>query len=696
MKLDKETVVKHQFWFMLGGFALLWLIAITSLKLLAAGPIAAKKTAYEKSAGELKSAQSKKPKNPDTFLPPWKKNADLFRSKRDEIWSAAFELQTKGEPFETWPAVGQMPQLLYPEDTDKSGQPIPSGVDRQEYKDKGYAEQFEGLEKIVAPVELLGGVAGVMEPQQWARTPSREECWLAQEDLWVRRELLRVVKDACDRVARFQPEEVKPNEKLPEGVPAGAKHRRYRNYNWQMDLFITTKDGRPVLHEKSRLTNVHRARRTLPLAVDGKSIGFLLKQPNREPYKLVVNGESVAPDAFQELKEPRKSDTIDFNRDFDVDEVFVWETCPVKRIDTIKAPYQSHRTFAMTLKAKEALKKLDPDSAPAEGTDTSGTPSPGGPSMPPGGPTSMGGPPAMGSGGGNVGVQGSGAGMGKLPGMDGRMGMGMGASGGTGQPPDPTPRNGIDRVRYLNVTDQCRHLPFGMVLVVDQAHIPEVELAMSNSRLRIQTTQVEFHHIPGIRPGDESGGGGGVPFMPGMPGRGGDRRTPMGPLAGGGPMMRPPGMMRGSGGVGVQGGGAGAPMMGRGGRGPMGPPAPGGTVGGDSGEEADPNLVELSVYGIAVLYERFPPKKKPEGTDPNNPGGTPAPTTPPAAANGATPPAPPAAAPGTPAAPMPPSAVAPAPADGPKPPAAPDKQPDGVKPAADDKKAPTPAAPPKG
>jgi hypothetical protein len=51
-------------------------------------------------------------------------------------------------------------------------------------------------------------------------------------------------------------------------------------------------------------------------------------------------------------------------------------------------------------------------------------------------------------------------------------------------------------------------------------------------------------------------------------------------------------------------------------------PPPGGTppIGGYSGgypggpgttgqDEDDPNLVELSVYGIATLYERFPPKK---------------------------------------------------------------------------------------
>ena len=43
-------------------------------------------------------------------------------------------------------------------------------------------------------------------------------------------------------------------------------------------------------------------------------------------------------------------------------------------------------------------------------------------------------------------------------------------------------------------------------------------------------------------------------------------------------------------------------------------------------DEEDPNLVELAVYGIASLYERFPPKPPP-GADAGS-SGTPA--TPPA------------------------------------------------------------------
>jgi hypothetical protein len=383
MKLDKETLVKHQFWFMLGGFALLWLAAVSSLKLLASGPIEAKRKAYETAAANIKSAQSKKPKNPETFLPPWQKNAKQFRDKRDEIWGAAFQLQNpKGEPFETWPQVGQMPLLRYPDDTNAAGLPLPSTEDRQEFMTKGYYDQYKGIEDLVAPTELAGGVAGIMAPQNWTKTPSREECWLAQEDLWVKRELLRVVKAANDSVARLHEEQPKAGEKRPEGVPASAKHRRFRNYNWQMDLFIGQVGDRQAILPASTVTNVHKAGRTLPLATKDAELSFNLWHGKAQPFTLIVRGEAAPPGASRYLKskdgKPLTSDTIDFTSEgLQVEEVFVWETVPVKRIDAVRAPYQSHRTYTMTLKAKESLKKLDPDSAPAadaSSTDPNATP----------------------------------------------------------------------------------------------------------------------------------------------------------------------------------------------------------------------------------------------------------------------------------------------------------------------------------
>lgn len=62
--------------------------------------------------------------------------------------------------------------------------------------------------------------------------------------------------------------------------------------------------------------------------------------------------------------------------------------------------------------------------------------------------------------------------------------------------------NGLDRFRYLVVTPQVRQMPVGIVVLVDQAHIQDFLTAMANSLrpgsiLRIQPTQVDWHRYRG-------------------------------------------------------------------------------------------------------------------------------------------------------------------------------------------------------
>ena len=76
------------------------------------------------------------------------------------------------------------------------------------------------------------------------------------------------------------------------------------------------------------------------------------------------------------------------------------------------------------------------------------------------------------------------------------------------QPPTPggakqaaasarTTSNGLITRRYTDVTDQVRRMPLAVVVIADQAHIPEVETALANSRLRLQITQVNWQHFRG-------------------------------------------------------------------------------------------------------------------------------------------------------------------------------------------------------
>jgi len=257
---------------------------------------------------------------------------------------------------------------------------------------------------------------------------------------------------------------------------------------------------------------------------------------------------------------------FDDKQPIEAEQVFTWFTSPIKRLDRLEVGTtfaQSHRTAIRPLMPAKQF----PIAAPEGGTAT---------------------PP--GEAGSSLGPKGGGPGpMGPGPG-------GFGGPGGQGNAPQVL----VNNRRYVDLSDQVRRLPIGMVLILDQTYVPDVLTALTNSRLRMWTTQVQWKHIPGYSvppPPEEnvvatrpSGGGGPGPEGPMGPG-------PMGP----GSLGPKPG-----------GGGLGIPPMG-----PMGPMGPGGMLGSGGGSgydpnaitiQDDPNLVELSVYAIASLYERYPPK----------------------------------------------------------------------------------------
>src|SRR5262249_24851854 len=152
----------------------------------------------------------------------------------------------------------------------------------------------------------------------------------------------------------------------------------------------------------------------------------------------------------------------------------------------------------------------------------------------PGGPG--GGMPARGEGG---------------PGSEFMRGM-MGGMGGAANS-NLTP-NGLERLRYLDRTDQVRHMAIGMVLVVDQAHIQDVLRALANSRLRFQPTQYDWTRCHGVlgteggvgMPGGSFRGGeaAGAPMGPVRPGMGGGPGRPASPGGPGGPGGPGPGGFR--------------------------------------------------------------------------------------------------------------------------------------------------------
>jgi hypothetical protein len=577
MKLDKDTVVKHQFWFLLGLFGLVWVIALT-WQMVSAGTIVSEpKKAYDSTLTAVKGAHTdanNRPKN-ERFLVPWDAHKVKFEKEKTKVWHQAWELQ-KG--MVTWPGR----TMLYP--TVQFGDQEP-----RSYGDTLWYDQVKELDKIVliAPTEFKDGRAGfarlitpttgtggvrggegdrprgtkaggmgVRRPTTggndrgdrggvggdqdkeinkklenfWEnKTPTPEEIWLAQEDFWVKRDLLKIVEAVNQSVARFH-RVSRQSEAAPKDMPAETFVARYvyENSTWRLDLVIEKVNNQLVIGKHSTITNIHASKRTLPLAnlQTKKPLTFLLREgqfenrfgqklPQGRADKLEISGEPLAYGQSWTFREVTKPDPELLKGPFSIEQVFDWYNAPVKRLDDLAIAYASHRNADKPLKPGLWFPKKEEDKPKEEAQPN--------------------------------------------PNSDRPPGTG---SDTAKENTDVTEENQLIRNRYVYVTEQCRHLPVALVLVVDQAYVQEVLIAVKNSRLRIQTTQVAWQHVDGVGP------------------NGASNTTKLGTTD------RPP--PRGDLGTGTE-----AEKL---------PPD-------------DPNLVELTVYGIASLYDRPPAPEKKEGTE---------------------------------------------------------------------------------
>jgi len=231
---------------------------------------------------------------------------------------------------------------------------------------------------------------------------------------------------------------------------------------------------------------------------------------------------------------------------------------------------------------------------------------------------------------------------------------------------------GVTLDRYTDVNAQVRHMPVGIAVVMEESLVPDFIAAVTNSNLRIQVLQCHWNHTrermkppiteePSESSSDKTATAQANTFrgynvaLPTF--RGGGRTGPAGRLRGDeGPgavmqqmqqamvsrmspfgrgqvmnsglgggnlqtmmMQRMRGTMDGPGGGGMGKGAAMGMNMGRG---------LGNVFAGPNTEE-DPeemNLVEVAIYGLASLYERYPPKPPApaEGETAATPGAAPA------------------------------------------------------------------------
>ena len=628
--MDKESLIKNQFWLGLGGFGLLWLILWICA--LANGSTEAdnEKNAYAKVGKTIDDWKNKKPKN-NTFIAPWQEYGKKFADQKNDVWGKAWDTQKDFYvwPPQQWKGIDFPNRMLYAADTKDM-----SVAEREAYKIV-YTRQFEKdnqfhdppLTELVQPAYFLGGDAGfrtIMGPEvgsgggnagpggpggqknmgagatenagsaagsafdqvmtkDLSAPPTPEEIWILQEDFWVKHELLNVIRKVQQGAGRFkrvvevkEPPESLPvvggaillglpkpppppkAEPRPESLLPDAVVHRFSNGVWEFTLYVETKDNKPVISAKSTIKNVCPTRNIQPVSAarGTKGLEFWLTQQQNRVKLPIVEGEFLGwydgtpghQDTFMPWKLDKSFDTFDLTKEFGLEQAFDWSNAPVRRVDILRTVQQSHRTAKGTLVPNPIFKEA---AAPTLGPAVI-SPTPGGP---------------LGA---------------AAPAPGGALGRGP---GGPTTPNDATPY-GLNRNRYIMATEQARHLPFAMVLVVEPAHINDVLIALADSPLRIQTTQISYQKLPSVAPPPEAS-------------TTTDKPAPMGSTTGK-PTIR-----------------TGAP----------------GATGNNpqataSEDNADTSLFELTVYGIATLYER--PKKVEAATPVGQPGPvTPAPPPPP-------------------------------------------------------------------
>lgn len=666
---NNEKLKKHHFWILAGIAPLLTVLAVILIYSEVGGAI--EKEAKD-TDDKLKAASGTQPKGTKA-IEDFKVQKVKLEEQKLKLWDVNYKQQKN--QF-TWPGRDEYLKQLevkYP----KFGEKMQTSRDEfNKFKDRAvyeaaYDEAAESIRPTTFPsgnwrTGASGGPIFRYVSDWGAKYPTDRQVWLALEDLWVQRALLQPVIAINEGATKFTP--------LPD--PAGAKpnplKRSFANRIWRLDLEVpeTGPHARKVI--ESKLTNLTdrlqvlgsggTMRLKVKLSDTDQPIDYTIQENFIRPNASIVYKQEFPPADDARTAAKKKGDLIEVvlsplptsqgiptntevKKIIEVAQVLDPRTVPVRQVLNVELGYKDCRHAAAPLKAHKDFPGAA--EAVAAGAD------------PAGGRGALAAPGATGTGDGGI----------AAPGAAG------GRRGGKFGP--PTAVLDGNRERYLETTDQVRRMPVAVVLLVDQLFMQDALIAYANSSLRFQVTQAHWKRFRGTlhSTGGGSSGFGGPPLAggadTGTPDSGeGVISLPAGPTGTGGPLTLNP---RGA--PTSPGGGGGDPVPpGPGTAPPVAPPAAmypgfGGFGGGSSGYSAPvpeaqltSGLVELTIYGIVSLYEKYA-EKPADGTTPTEP--TPAPPTTPKDGTPMTPTPPAATTPkdGTPApkdtAPMTPKDAAP-------------------------------------
>src|SRR5262249_8912536 len=183
-----------------------------------------------------------------------------------------------------------------------------------------------------------------------------EEAWLAQQELWIYRELYRIVRLANDYVGQFKPW---PGDKLDaksemvwKGGTEKNKPYAFKNPYWEID--VVWKGGNEL---ELTMKNLLDRRQKL-------DIHFLIKMNEEaEAEKFLVGGEPLLPKgnegSVRKIKVDLPKPNLPRTGVYSLEQVLTWETAAVKGIETIVIGPGLSLSQRMSNQQTRPLKKED-------------------------------------------------------------------------------------------------------------------------------------------------------------------------------------------------------------------------------------------------------------------------------------------------------------------------------------------------
>ena len=262
---------------------------------------------------------------------------------------------------------------------------------------------------------------------------------MAQEDLWIQRDIYKSIRDANDQVSKMVGEKAEGKDKTAT----------FKNPYFEISLKLLSQDKLQVT-----LKNLRDNRQKLDIAFRIRMTKDA-KLPRDKWETINVQGEPLDPVG---TKGKTATDTMTKEMSlppgeprtgiYEVEQVLTWETAAVRRIDHIAIGSSwvddmslNHRQFP------DGVRPLNPVIVAKEDADK----------------------------------------------RDPRQDM--------MQKANAVSINGLVKDRYIEVNEQARRLPVGVALIVDQMHLGRILKSFENSKFRFVINQTTLNRYPGtLRP----------------------------------------------------------------------------------------------------------------------------------------------------------------------------------------------------